>query len=138
MIYAGTFFVDETAGLVYVWPPSGTNMLTADVEVPTNPNPLTIQSLNSQTLNGVVIRGLTFEYGNPCHHDAAVGVSGTVTNVIFDSDTFQWNNGHGLMLNSPVTNVTVVNSVANHNGASGFQTYQGKNILWQNIQASYN
>jgi hypothetical protein len=138
MIYPGTFFVDEKAALVYLWPPSGTDMATADVEVATNPNPMLIQSNNTQTLNGVVIRGLTFEYGNPCHHDPAVIASGQVTNVIFDSDTFQWNNGHGLMLNNPITNVTVVNSAANHNGASGFQTFQAKYILFQNVQASYN
>jgi hypothetical protein len=138
MVYPGTFWVDETAGLVYVWPPSGTNMTTADVEVATNPNPLSIQSPNSQTLNGIVIRGLTFEYGNPCRQDGAVNAAGQTTNVIFDSDTFQWNNGHGLMLSGPVTNVTVVNSVANHNGAAGFDTFRAKNVLWQNVLASYN
>jgi hypothetical protein len=138
MIYPGTFFVDETAGLVYVWPPSGTNMTTADVEVPANPNPLLIQAAGSSTLNGVVIRGLTFEYANPCHHDGAVVASGTTTNVVFDTDTFQWNNGHGLMFDSPITNVTIMNCVSNHNGASGFQSFQGKEILWQNNQASYN
>src|SRR5215471_8819044 len=32
-----TFFVDESGGLIYVWPPSGTDMSSATVEVATNP-----------------------------------------------------------------------------------------------------
>src|SRR5437868_1596040 len=30
----GTFYVDETKGTIYLWPPTGTNMSTATVEVP--------------------------------------------------------------------------------------------------------
>jgi hypothetical protein len=33
MIFPGSFYVDETKARVYVWPPAGTNMSTADVEV---------------------------------------------------------------------------------------------------------
>jgi hypothetical protein len=138
MMYPGTFFVDNTAGLVYVWPPSGTNMTTADVEVPTNPNLLTIQSLNSQTLNGVVVRGLSFQFANSCHSDSAVRVTGKVTNILLDTDTFQWNNGHGLNVHYAATNVTVANSVSNHNGSESFGAWQAKNVLWQNLKASYN
>ncbi len=138
MIYPGTFFVDETAGLVYVWPPAGTDMATADVEVATLPSVLLVQSSNGQTFDGIVFRGLTFQYANPCHNISAVNVAGTVTNVLFDTDSFVWNNGHGLYLTNPVTNATVVNSSATHNGASGFETFQAKNVLWQTLQASYN
>src|ERR1051326_6163414 len=42
------------------------------------------------------------------------------------------------MVKEPVTNITVVNSVANHNGATGFNGDKTKNLLWQNVQASYN
>ncbi len=138
MIYPGTFYVDETAGLVYVWPPTGTNMATADVEAATLPSLLTVQSLNGQTFNGIVFRGLTFEYANPCHNASAVSVAGTVTNALFDTDSFVWNNGHGLYLSNPITNSTVVNCTASHNGGSGFQSYQTKQALYQNSQASYN
>jgi hypothetical protein len=132
MIFPGTFFVDETHGVVYVWPPSGTNMNTADVEVATNPQILTISNLN-----GVVMRGLTFAYANSCHSDPAVLVLGNATNILFDSDSFLWNVGQGMTLTS-ANNVTVTNSTANHNGAAGFNAVQVKNYLWQNIAASYN
>jgi Right handed beta helix region/Abnormal spindle-like microcephaly-assoc'd, ASPM-SPD-2-Hydin len=132
MLFPGTFFVDETAGLIYVWPPAGTNMSTADVEVATSPN-----VLNLSLLNGVVFRGLTFTYANSCHGDAAVLVSGSASNVLLDSDNIVWNGGQGIIL-TIAANVTLMNSVANHNGAAGFNTDQVKNFLWQNITAAYN
>jgi hypothetical protein len=138
MIFPGSFYVDETKALVYVWPPSGTNMSTADVEVPTHPQILTVNSANGKAINGIVFRGLTFEYANACRKDAAVNISGTVTNALFDTDTFMRNNAQGLALTEPVANVTVLNSTAKHNGAAGFHTYRVKNVLWQGTTASYN
>src|SRR5215831_18225304 len=44
MVSPGTFFVDETAGLIHVYPPSGTNMATADVEVSVLPQVMTISA----------------------------------------------------------------------------------------------
>jgi len=34
MLYPGTFYVDNTTSTIYVWPPSGTNMSTATVDIP--------------------------------------------------------------------------------------------------------
>jgi hypothetical protein len=138
MLFPGSFYVDETKALIYVWPPSGTNMSTADVEVPTNPSVLTVNSSNGKPINGIVFRGLTFAYANPCRKDAAVTISGSVTNALLDTDSFIWNNAQGLALVNPVTNVTVLNSTAKHNGASGFQAWEAKNVLWQGSTASYN
>lgn len=130
---AGTFYVDESGAQIYVWPPSGTTMSTATVEAASNATLLTIQQKSN-----IVIRGLTFQYSNACHGNAAVQVLGTSTNILFDSDTFQWNNGQGLSISNPVTYFTVENSVSQHNGDSGFQEAQTKYGLWQSDTTSYN
>jgi len=138
MIFPGTFYVDETQALVYLWPPSGTNMASADVEVPTNPHLMQVSSYNGKPINGIVFRGLTFEYANSCRGDGAFFVQGSVTNLLLDSDSFLWNNSQGLSINQSASNVTVLNSTALHNGSAGFHTFQVKNILWQGSTASYN
>ncbi|MGA7924360.1 MAG: DUF1565 domain-containing protein [Candidatus Sulfotelmatobacter sp.] len=129
----GTFYVDETANLLYVWPASGTNMGTATVEAGTSASLLSISHKSY-----IVIRGLTFQYANTCHADAAVSVTGPSTNIEFDTDTFQWNNGQGLSISTPATYFTVENSVALHNGDSGFQEANTDYGLWQADTTSYN
>jgi hypothetical protein len=138
MIFPGTFYVDETHALVYVWPPAGTNMSAADVEVPTHPQILTVNSSNGKVINGIVFRGLTFAYANSCRKDPAAYITGSVENILFDTDTFMWNNAQGLALNTSVSYVTVLNSTAKHNGAAGFHTWRVTDILWQGTTASYN
>jgi hypothetical protein len=129
----GTFYVDQQGAQIYVWPASGTNMGTATVEAASLPVIFTIQHKSN-----IVVRGLTFQYANSCRGAAAVEVMGNSTNILFDTDTFQWNNGQGLSIDNPATNFTVENSFAMHNGDSGFQESQTKNGLWQSDTTSYN
>jgi hypothetical protein len=136
MMYPGTFYVDETARRIYLRPPVGTDMATADVEVSTVPNVLNV-SAGGSFLNGVVFRGMVFERANTCRQRPAVNVSGA-TNILFDSDAFVWNNALGLALDPLSSGITVSNSTANHNGAMGFHAFRMKNVLWQNLNASYN
>ncbi len=133
MTFPGTFYVDEKGAQIYVWPPSGTNMGTATVDVASNDTLFLIQQKSN-----IVVRGLTFQYSNACRWSAAVEVMGTSNNILFDSDTFQWNNGQGFSISKPVTNFTIENSIAQHNGDSGFQQAQTKNGLWQSDATSYN
>ncbi|HXJ91860.1 MAG TPA: choice-of-anchor D domain-containing protein [Terriglobia bacterium] len=129
----GTFFADESGGTVYIWPPAGTAVGTATIEVATRSGLFTVQ-------NGsyIVLRGLTFQYDNSCKTNAAVSFTGSGSNILVDTDNFLWNNAQGLDLSNPLTDVTVQNSASNHNGESGFQTYEMTNLLWQSDQASYN
>lgn len=129
----GTFYVDESSDLLYVWPATGTNMSTATVEAGTSSSILQIDHKSY-----VVIRGLTFQYANTCHGNAAVSVTGESSNIEFDTDTFQWNNGQGLSISNPATYFTVENSVAVHNGDSGFQEATTLYGLWQSDTTSYN
>ena len=126
----GTFFPDETNATVYVFPPAGTNMTTATVEVATRSNLFT-----DHQQSNLVLRGLTFQHANSCRQYAAVTISGA-TNVLIDTDSFLWNNAEGLGLIG-VQNFTVQSSVANHNGEVGFFTYKVKNGLWDSDTVNY-
>jgi hypothetical protein len=129
----GTFYVDQGTEQIYVWPAAGTNMSTATVEVASSPVIFSIQHKSY-----IVVRGLTFQYANTCRASAAVQVSGNSTNILFDTDTFQWNNGQGLSISTPATYFTVENSVSEHNGDSGFQEGTTNYGLWQSDTTSYN
>src|SRR3984893_17876384 len=83
---AGTFYVDEQGAQIYVWPASGTKMSTATVEVASLPTLFEISGKSN-----IVVRGLTFQYANSCRFSGAVYVYGTSSNILLDSDTFQWN-----------------------------------------------
>src|SRR5215471_18353329 len=127
----GTFFPDETNATVYVFPPAGTNMTTATVEVATRSNLFTDYGQSN-----LVLRGLTFQHANSCRQNSAVTINNG-TNVLIDTDSFLWNNAEGLGLNG-VQNFTVQSSVANHNGETGFYTNRVLNGLWNSDTASYN
>jgi len=128
----GTLFVDENKGKIYLWPPAGTNINTATIEVPTRANLLTVSGKSN-----LVFRGLTFQYANPCRVDSAVTIHNASTNVLVDSNFFYWNNSTPLKLQS-TTNTTVQNSIANHNGSSGMKGFQTKYDLWQNNTTNFN
>ena len=128
----GTFYVDETKAKIYVWPPTGTNMSTATVEVPSRANLFTISSKQN-----IVLRGLTFQYANSCRGDAAVLPEFSSSNILLDKDFFYWNNSAGVKVQF-TTYTTVQNSVSNHNGTDGMKGYQTKYDLWQNNQTRYN
>jgi hypothetical protein len=125
MLYPGMFYVDNTTSTIYVWPPAGTNMANAIVDIPTQSSLLTIKGVSNLVFDGII-----FQYANSCRSGAAVQISGSSSSITFDSDTFQWNNGQGLAINNPATNITVENSVANYNGDSGFQSSQTLNNQW--------
>jgi hypothetical protein len=129
----GTFYVNETAGRVYIWPVTGTDISTANVEVATLP-----QLFNLVGKQNVVLRGITFQYANTCRDNPAVYVAGSSQNILFDNDVFQWNNAVGLHLFVPTTYFTVQNSTSSHNGQSGMMATQTKFGLWKNDVTSFN
>ena len=127
----GTFFVDETSAMVKIWPPSGTDMSSASVEVASRPS-----LFNDQSQSNIILRGLTFQYANSCRGAAAVTFS-NASNILVDSDSFSQNNASGLWFTN-AQNFTVQSSTANHNGQKGFATYKVKYGSWQSDTANYN
>ena len=128
----GTFYVDENKGKIYVWPPTGTNMNTATIEIPTRANLFVIGGRQN-----IVLRGLTFKYANSCRNDAAVRIQFDASNILIDNSMFNWNNAEGLRVWF-TTNTTVQNSIANHNGESGMKGFETKYDLWQDNTTRYN
>jgi hypothetical protein len=129
----GTFFVDEPAHLVYLWPPSGTDMATADVEVATLP-----QLMQIYNKTNIVVRGITFQHSNACRNGQAVWVGGVSKDILFDSDSFRWNNAVGLHIFRPASHFTVQSSSANNNGQSGMMSVNTRFALWQSLVTSFN
>jgi hypothetical protein len=128
-VRAGSFYVG--ASTVYVWPPSGTDMGTATVEVPTRANLLEVSGTSGTTL-----KGMTFEYANSCWDNQAVLFTST-NDADVESNSFLWNNGGGLKFNDS-TNVTSEDNVANHNGQIGLQGYHIKYWTSDSDEAAYN
>jgi hypothetical protein len=129
----GSFYVDQAHALIYLYPPSGTNVNTATIETATQPALWTLAGKSN-----IVLRGLTFQYANSCRANGAVNIGGAASNVLLDTLTVQWNNGQGIAISNPFTNYTVQNTISNHNGDSGFQEYQTLNGLWTNDIAEFN
>ena len=129
----GTFYVDDSGQQLYIWPPSGTNLSAADVELGDRP-----QLWNISNKNGVVLRGLTFEYSPDCKGQGSVDVINTTSqNILFDTDNFLWNDAGGLHF-SQASNYTVENVISNHNGAVGMEMFDTLNALVQHTTADYN
>ncbi len=133
----GTFWADSGANpQIYIWPPGGTNMGTADVEVSTSSrSPL----LMTNHTNNFVIRNLTFEYDNSCVESGSRVNNGS--NILIDTDQFLWSNSVGFGFyggTTPVENITVQNTKADHNGQIGFSGTEVKYGLYQNDDSSYN
>jgi len=129
----GTFFANESNGTVYIWPPSGTAISSATVEVATRSSLFKLQGVQDW-----VLRGLTFQYATGCRNtNEAVFVTQSATNILIDTDKFLWNNSTGLDLGN-VSNVTVQSSQANHNGQDGIFAQYVESGLWTADEGSYN
>ena len=127
----GSFYVDETNGVIYIYPPVGTNIGSAAIEVPTRAS-----IFSAVNRSNIVLRGLTFQYGNPCRGVDQVSFAAS-NNILIDGDSFKWSNGGGIGF-SGTNSFTVQNSVARHNGVRGFHAIESKNGLWTNDEADYN
>ncbi len=119
----GTFYVDDTAKMMYVSPDASTNMASAVVEAATRP-----QTLNIASRTNVVVRGLVFRHAANCLNTSGAAVNGS-NNVLIDGIQAVWNNWGGFGVFSS-SNVTVQNSVANYNGGVGFMGNQDQTTLF--------
>jgi hypothetical protein len=126
----GSFFVDETNGVVYIYPAPSTNITTAGVAVSTRPS--LFVAVNR---SGIVLRGLTFQKGNPCRNNEQVSFRSS-SNILVDNSSFNWSNSGGLGF-SGSSQFTVQNSFAMHNGQAGFRAFESKFGLWTANEADY-
>lgn len=128
---AGTFYVNESAGMVYVWPAPGTNMQMALVETATRQKTLSVVGRTN-----VVLRGLVLTQAANCLNTSGATVT-SGSNILIDSVQANWNNWGGLGVFSS-NYVTVKNSIANYNGGIGFQGSKDQNTLFSFNESDYN
>ena len=129
----GTFSVVD-GGSITIWPPTGTTMSSAKVEVATRSGLLRAP----YGIVNLVIRGIVFEHDNTVLNgigNSAVTISGK--NLLVDGCQFLWNNFVGLDILS-AQNVTVKNSKAKYSGENGYTMWQVRNLLFSSSEASYN
>jgi Right handed beta helix region len=127
----GTFYQDESANFLHIWPAAGTNMQTAVVEAAKR-----TKTLNITGRSNVVIRGLVLRHAANCINTSGATVT-SGSNILFDQVQANWNNWGGLSI-SGASNFTVQNSIASHNGGVGFQTTRSQNALYNFNETDYN
>jgi Right handed beta helix region len=130
----GSFFIDDSNGRASIWPPFGTDMAAADVEVSVRP-----KLFESHRLSGLTLRGLRFEHANPSvamRPAAAVAIFNGANELVEDCK-MNWNNWIGFLYNN-VTNSTARRVVASHNGGVGMSGFRFKNVTIEDVQTSYN
>ncbi len=131
-LVVGTFYVDDTNNVVSIWPPTGTNMAAATVEVAQRSEDFDVSGATN-----IVFRGLTFEHSATCPNGGNALSINNSNYVLIDTDRFVWNNQTGLGFGT-VNNVLVESSQAYHNGGSGWGADRGKNFTYSNDETSYN
>ena len=139
-LHAGTFFVNETGNLMHIYPPAGTNMSTALVEIAVRPQ---ILSVNGRS--NVVLRGLILQHARSCMNHSGAVVTGS-TNVLIDHVQAVWNNWGGILISSS-KNVTMQYSTASYNGGVGilgdrivggvFNSNKSNYNNWRGAQAGF-
>lgn len=128
---AGTFYVDGEYQRIRIWPAPGTNMATAQVEVATRPETLSVYARAN-----VTVRGLIFEHANSCIGANGANVSSS-SNVLLDGIQSDWNNWGGLGISSS-RYLTVENSTASYNGGVGFVASRTSDVLFQTNESDDN
>ena len=128
---AGTFYVNESANEINIWPSSSTDMNSAVVEAAVRPQTLTMSGRTN-----VVFRGLVFRHAATCINRYGATISSS-SNILFDQIQANWNNWGGIGINSS-KQITVQNSVASHNGGVGFAANTDLNTLFNANESDYN
>jgi hypothetical protein len=158
LTHAGTFIVidgqaDSNPGddcptlfgksdAITIYPPTGTNMSTADVEIAVRSNLFTTSAAGAQNLE---LKGLIFQHDNNGANIsgyAAIRISGNNANqqganILLDGVTAQYNNWQGLALSANL-DVTVQNSTFTWNGENGVEVYRPLNFLFAGNTVTYN
>jgi len=127
----GTFFVDEGSQQIKLYPPAGTDMDLASVEIGVRPH-----LLNFHGISNLRVTGMSFTKAATCLPGGSMELFDSSNDTIENSQ-FNWNNWQGLVLNN-VSQVTMRGIQASYNGASGLSGYQIKNMTLEDGETSYN
>ncbi len=129
----GTYYVDEAADLIYLNPPAGTDMATADIEAGVREK-LWLQEYEHY----VTVRGLVFERAATRWEDAVATVRFSGSNHMRLEDVdIRWNNGTGFYVGD--TDTAIVRNVRmNDNGWDGWSSWHVRDFLAEYTETNYN
>jgi hypothetical protein len=127
----GTFYVNGPYQEVDVYPPSGTDMDTAEVEVSARQATLTVNASRA-----LAITGLVFQHAASCMNVSGANVFSS-SNILLDDVQANWNNWGGLGI-SGSSGITVENSIGSYNGGLGFGAFEDVDALYENNETDYN
>ena len=128
----GTFYVDQTADLIYLSPDNG-SLTNSIVEVGSRDVLLDLVGEFN-----VTIKGFAFEHAvTPwIGGQGAVRVASTKNVVIEDVD-IRYNNWIGIYIGES-DDVSILRSTMNYNGGSGWGSWRVRNLLAEDTETSYN
>lgn len=128
---AGSFYVDEDAGIVYINPPEGTdrNRMTASVAV-------LDELLIVSHRNNIAIKNLVFTDAATALPGSAVLLAG-INNLLVENCDFIGNGWSGLGVHGS-TNVTLQNVRSSDNGGNGLDMSYCRNVVMENLETSRN
>ena len=127
----GTFYVNKGAAQVQLYPPSGTSISSAKVEIAARRSVLNISGGSN-----LVFRGLTFQHAASCMNATAATVNSS-SHILFDHDTANWNNWGGIGI-SGSRYVTVQYTTASHNGGNGLGGFEDTSSVWTGNETDFN
>jgi hypothetical protein len=120
---------------ITIYPPTGTNMKTADIEVGIRSGLFSVP----HGIGNLVLRGLTFEYDTTPINGSGKGavVINSANNVLIDNTKILYNNWVGISLTA-TNNVTFSYVAADGNGEDGIKGYQVTNWLLNGSETTWN
>ncbi len=127
----GTFFVDEAADRIWMWPYATVNMRTALVEVAVRPELLFFDGVSN-----VGIKGITFQHAASIADGAPLGFWGC-QNILIEDSAFLWNNWKGVFVRE-CADVRIVNSRMDNNGDGGMTIQKINGLVVENVSARRN
>ena len=131
-MFAGSFFIDQTAQKLYLWLSDGSNPSSKTVEADNTSGPL----LTTNNQSYIHLQGLQFQHcANLPQGNAAVRLSGG-SNCTASNCNVQWVAGAGFEVGG--SNQTVTNGIFNNNGQLGLHASSATNCLVQGCETSNN
>lgn len=124
-----SFYVDETADIIYIRTNSSVN--TAKIEVAIRTGLFVVNSRKN-----ITIKGFVFQHDTSSGDASAVRIENSSYILVEDCD-FLWNGWGGLRIYN-FNNATVRRTVANHNGGRGTEVGRGTNLLLEDNETSFN
>ncbi len=125
----------KDAATITVYPPAGTDMKTADIEVGVRSGLFSAP----HGIGNLVLRGLTFEYDITPINGTGLGavVINSANNALIDNCKILYNNWIGVSLTASA-NVTFNDTSADGNGEDGIKGYRVTNWLLNDTETTWN